>query len=81
MGNLGVDYWNDGAYERAKNGVVGISSLEYAQYDEQALKIAKKAVEKLLKNNNVIFLLPRFNEEELVTFCEEFFPQDEKILL
>lgn len=81
VGNIGALLWRDGAYHRAKDGVIGISRLHYAEKDEETLTIAKNAVNVLLKNNNFVFLLAQFNEEPLITVYEEVFPHAEKLYL
>lgn len=61
-GNQGVELWKDGAYHRSHKGVVGISALFLAD-SEETIELAKKAVQVLVENNNLVLLLPEHVEE------------------
>jgi len=84
-GNMGVLLWEDGAYKRAKNGVIGISRLNILDGNtEYTLEIAKKAVKTLMENNNIVLLLPtEFAEDQEyeIPFYEDLFPEAQKLIL
>lgn len=84
-GNMGVLLWKDGAYKRAKNGVIGISRLHILDGSaEYTLGIAKKAVKTLMENNNIVLLLPTEfaeNQEYEISFYENSFPEAQKLIL
>lgn len=82
-GNLGLLLWEDGAYSRAKNGVIGISRLNiHPEIDSKILfDIVKSAVKTLLDNNNIVFLLPAEHEENYVEFYQELFPDAKKFII
>lgn len=73
IGNQGLLLWEDGAYQRVKNSVVGISRLDMVRGD--ILKIAQEAVQILLDNKNIVLLLPHHNAiDEHVSFYQKLFP-------
>lgn len=76
-GNVGMILWEQGSYHQIKNSVIGISRLTYAMCDKNTIDIAKKAIEILIKNNNIILFLPMNNEE--IEFYENFDPSVKKI--
>jgi len=82
---MGVLLWKDGAYKRAKNGVIGISRLHILDGSaEYTLEIAKKAVKTLMENNNIVLLLPTEfaeNQEYEISFYENLFPEAQKLIL
>lgn len=75
-GNIGVRLWEDGTYHQVKNAVIGISRLNIID-DKKTEEIGLKAVELLIKNNNIVLFLPNNNEE--IKFYEERFPDAKKI--
>ena len=76
-GNVGVFLWEKGAYHQIKNSVIGISRLNYSLSDKNTIDIAKKAIEILIENNNIVLFLPMNGEE--IEFYENFFPNVMKL--
>lgn len=61
-GNVGLNLFETGDYKRLRQGVVAFSRLNIAESDEM-LEIAKKMIETLIRNRNIVLFLP--TEEEV----------------
>lgn len=74
-GNIGLDYWENNCYAKIKNSVIGISRLNLVKEDKEMIKIAQKAVNQLMANNNIVLLLTMENEKDEFAFYQDLFPE------
>lgn len=78
-GNVGLELYKSGDYRRLKRGVVAFSRLNVHE-SEEMIQIAQKMVETLLRNQNIILLMPteqeaKQNDCSYLDYYQGLFPE------